>query len=91
LRLADFLASHSEAILQEWEDFARTLEPAAGVMTTKALRNHAAEMLNCIAEDIGTAQTRAEGIRSRMARNRKPRKPTPANSTGWHAWNRIFR
>lgn len=62
MRLADFLASHSDAILQEWEDFARTLEPAASSMTTKALRNHAAEMLHCIAEDMATSQSRQEEI-----------------------------
>ena len=62
MRLADFLASHAEPILQEWEDFARTIEPAASSMTTKALRNHAAEMLKCIAADMGTAQSRQQEI-----------------------------
>lgn len=62
MRLADFLVGHSDAILREWDDFARTMEPAASSMTTKALRNHAADMLNCIAADMGTVQSRQEGI-----------------------------
>ena len=62
MRLADFIRDHTEAILQEWEDFARTIEPAASSMTTKALRNHAADMLKCVANDLETAQSRQEEI-----------------------------
>lgn len=62
MRLADFILGHPEPILREWDDFARTMEPAAGSMTDTALRNHAAEMLKSIAADIGTAQSRSEEI-----------------------------
>nr|WP_176936468.1 ATP-binding protein [Massilia sp. PDC64] len=62
MRLADFIRSHTEAILQEWEGFARTVQPAAAVMTTKALRDHASAMLKSIAQDLGTAQSRQEEI-----------------------------
>jgi hypothetical protein len=37
LRLADFIISAIEPILQEWEEFARTLQPAALNMTDKDL------------------------------------------------------
>ena len=57
LRLADFINSNVEPILREWENFARTLKPAAGDMSNKELRNHAALMLEIIARDLRTAQS----------------------------------
>jgi signal transduction histidine kinase len=57
LRLADFIVSEKELILQEWETFARTLKPAAVDMTHKELRNHAALLLTFIAKDISTSQS----------------------------------
>jgi signal transduction histidine kinase/ActR/RegA family two-component response regulator len=62
LQLADFILTHTEQILQEWEDFARTIEPAASSMTTKALRNHAGAMLASIAADMRTTQSTAQEI-----------------------------
>ena len=57
MRLADFIVAEMESILQEWEDFARTLKPAALNMTDRDLRNHAARMLEIIAKDLRTSQT----------------------------------
>ena len=57
MRLADFINSNVEPILQEWENFARTLKPAAGDMTDKELRNHAALMLEIVAKDLRTTQS----------------------------------
>lgn len=62
MRLADFILSHTETILKEWENFARTMQPAAASMTTTALRNHASEMLKSVAQDISTAQSCQEEI-----------------------------
>jgi signal transduction histidine kinase len=62
LRLADFILNQSENILQEWDGFARRVEPAASSMTIKELRNHAAEMLKCVANDLRTTQSRQEEI-----------------------------
>jgi signal transduction histidine kinase len=61
LRLADFIVSHQEPILQEWEAFARTIAPAAG-MTAVELRNHAAIMLGLIADDLRRPQSQAQQI-----------------------------
>jgi hypothetical protein len=58
LRLADFILKHTGPILQEWDTFARTVEPVASDMTVKELRNHAAEMLKYIANDLLTIQSR---------------------------------
>jgi hypothetical protein len=62
VRLADFILDQTETILQEWDTFARTVEPTAIPMTAKELRNHAAEMLKCIANDLRNTQSRQEEI-----------------------------
>jgi signal transduction histidine kinase len=57
MRLADFILQHQDAILAEWDLFAGSNEPAASSMDSKALRNHAAQMLQAFALDLATAQT----------------------------------
>jgi signal transduction histidine kinase len=57
VRLADFIRSNMEQILQEWEDFARTITPPALTMDSAALRDHAELMLETIAKDLETSQT----------------------------------
>jgi signal transduction histidine kinase len=47
-----------ETILEEWEEFAATLLPAAGGMTSLALRDHAKEILEAVAKDLSTPQTK---------------------------------
>ncbi|MDY7230026.1 PAS domain S-box protein [Hyalangium rubrum] len=49
LRLADFLRSHREAILEAWEAEAREL-PAARSLSRKELRNHLPVLLDSIAQ-----------------------------------------
>lgn len=46
-----------EAILTEWESFAETLLPAAETMDSKALRDHAKQILEAVAMDIETTQS----------------------------------
>ena len=58
-RLARFIRDNSERILQEWEAFARAL-PIGGTMDVAALRDHAAQMLFVIADDLETPQTADE-------------------------------
>lgn len=58
MRLADFILRHNEAILAEWETFAATLLPAASGMTSLALRNHAKQILEAVAKDLSTLQTK---------------------------------
>jgi signal transduction histidine kinase len=57
MRLADFILANREPILVEWEAFARTCAPAAASMDTRALRDHANQMLTVIADDLSTPQT----------------------------------
>ncbi len=62
MKLERFIQDNMEAILSEWESFARSLGPAAGKMTQLALRDHAKQILIAIALDIETAQNPAEQI-----------------------------
>ena len=57
MRLADFILGNIEPILQQWEDFAKTMTPAADGMDSLALRDHAEQMLLTIAADLRTPQS----------------------------------
>ena len=60
MRLSDFISTNMEAILTEWESFAATLLPASRDMTPLTLRDHAPQILEAMAKDITTSQTRDE-------------------------------
>lgn len=72
MRLADFILRDMEAILKQWEAFATTLLPAAGGMTSLALRDHAPQILQAVAQDLKTPQTREEQAAKSMGRAPKP-------------------
>ena len=55
-RLSTFIRNNSEAILADWETFARGLQVGES-MDIAALRDHAKEMLEAIAVDLETPQT----------------------------------
>lgn len=61
MKLSGFILTHLECILEEWEDFASTLEPLAGADKTE-LRDHAAAVLKVIAADLDTPQAEHESI-----------------------------
>ena len=56
---SDFIKVNVDAIVDEWETFARTLMPLKG-MTALALRNHCRHILLAIAKDMATAQSGSE-------------------------------
>jgi signal transduction histidine kinase len=58
MRLADFISREMERILAQWEAFAATLLPAAENMGSLALRDHAHQILQAVAKDLQTSQTR---------------------------------
>lgn len=62
-RLPAFISDNVEAIVGEWEMFARTLTPASDGMTSHALRDHIHQMLDFIAKDIASSQTPKEQTR----------------------------
>ncbi len=58
MRLADFILDNMETILGEWEAFAATLLPAAADMTSLDLRDDAKQILEAVAKDLSTPQTK---------------------------------
>lgn len=62
MRLSNFITDHLEAILQEWEDFAKSIHPASATADTVELRDHAADMLKVVAADLATEQTEQQSI-----------------------------
>ncbi|PMX02846.1 two-component sensor histidine kinase [Pseudomonas sp. FW215-R2] len=62
MRLSEFIRQHADHIVEEWEQFARTITPAADNMDQTALRDHAKAILLAAARDMDTAQTASEQI-----------------------------
>jgi signal transduction histidine kinase len=73
-RLAAFIRANTEAILSEWEAFARSL-PSGETMDIAALRDHAKDMLSVIATDLDRPQ-------SEHAQAEKARGESDANTGG---------
>lgn len=70
MRLDEFILRDMERILAQWEAFAATLLPAASGMDSLALRDHAHQILQAIAKDLRTEQTREE--QSEKSKGRAP-------------------
>ena len=82
MRLADFIETNTEAILVKWEAFARTLLPAADGLDVAALRDHAEQILQTVARDLKTSQSRSERVaKSRGEAPRPPHSPETAAET----------
>ena len=67
MRLSEFLLTHHEQILTEWVVFARSCRPGTDTdrlptagLDDAALRDHASEILDAIAADLNTPQTKSE-------------------------------
>lgn len=60
MRLSSFILANMEAILQEWEDFARELGAVTESMDAEALRDHAKKILQELAADLETRQSEAQ-------------------------------
>lgn len=81
MRLSNFILSNLESILQEWEDFASTIEPLANA-DKKELRDHAGEVLTVIAVDLNTAQCEIESIAKSKGQSPRGRSDTAAEIHG---------
>ncbi|WP_426135030.1 ATP-binding protein [Pseudomonas sp. PWP3-1b2] len=57
MRLSAFLLSNIEPILQEWENFARTIRTDSAPLDSAGLRDHAELMIRAIADDLQTYQS----------------------------------
>lgn len=62
MRLSDFILKNLEPILQAWEDFAKTIEVPGKALDSRALRDHAEQMLHAIVLDMRTNQSAQEQI-----------------------------
>jgi signal transduction histidine kinase len=86
MRLAEFIVAEREQILLEWDSFARSCLPVAHRMNLTTLRDHAAEILETIADDLNGPQSRAEQVAKSVgksdARANSPGRDTAAQSHG---------
>lgn len=60
MRLSTFILENLEAILQAWEDFARSVETPLDPLSNKGLRNHAEQILTTAALDMRAPQSSQE-------------------------------
>jgi signal transduction histidine kinase len=87
MRLADFILANLEPILQAWEEFAKTILPAAKPMNSAELRNQAEQMLRAIAADMRTSQTTEEQIAKSHGLGKRGKDDTAAET---HALERLM-
>ena len=60
MRLSEFIVQNVDRIVDEWEQFAQTITPAAHAMDSTALRDHAKDILLAASRDMTTAQSARE-------------------------------
>lgn len=60
MQLSRFIDTHMDAILADWEVFARRNAPEASRMTDLALRDHSREILRAVALDLASPQSSDE-------------------------------
>lgn len=78
MKLASFILSESNSIVAEWENFAAAQLPAAAQMGSLALQDHAEQILQALAKDIQTPQTREE--QAEKSKGRAPRTTEAPNT-----------
>src|SRR5471030_2646008 len=71
MELAEFIRSNEDAIVAEWQAFARTYLPSAANMDRITLRDHIVGLLQFIAGDLETPETERE--RSEKAKGQGPK------------------
>jgi signal transduction histidine kinase len=69
MRLSEFIVANRDAILTEWEAFARSCAPASGSMDVPALADHASALLTVIAKDLETPQGDSAQKEKSLGRN----------------------
>jgi hypothetical protein len=60
MNLSVFISHNTDAIVDEWEVFAKTLLPVADTMSSLALRDHCREILQATVADMQTRETENE-------------------------------
>jgi len=83
MRLGQFIKANTKQITKEWEVFARSCAPAAARMDLEQRRDHVVGMLEAIAADLETPQTKHEQSEKAAGRTDSGvRKHTAANAHG---------
>lgn len=80
MRLSEFIVSNVDRIVDEWEQFARTVTPAADAMDGPALRDHSRAILLAAARDMCKPQT--PGEQAAKARGEGPEKTPSLDEAG---------
>ena len=72
MKLSSFIRDNMEAILQDWENFARSVQPKSGSMSRADLRNDVKAMMLEIADELETSQTENEQAEKSKGRSLEP-------------------
>ena len=80
MRLPEFIVLHVDRIVDEWEQFARTITPAAESMDRTALRDHSRSILLAAARDMTKPQSASEQLAK--ARGEGPEKTPSLDEAG---------
>jgi signal transduction histidine kinase len=78
--LSEFLATHADEILLAWDEFASTVSHSGAPLDSKALRDHAAEILKTIAADLARPQSPAQQDAKGKGQGPRGALPTPAET-----------
>lgn len=70
MKISAFIRSHADALALEWQEYARTLLPAAAAMSDEELRDSAAELLRAVASDMDSPQSSTD--QQAKSRGRRP-------------------
>jgi hypothetical protein len=83
------MLTHREQILSEWVAFARSCLTTADGMDLATLRDHASEMLDTIAADLNTTQSKSEQAdKSEGKSDASPDSGTPDTAAQSHGASR---
>ena len=74
MNLSAFISHNTDAIVDEWEVFAKTLSPVADAMSSPALRDHCREILQTTVADMQKRET--ENERAAKAHGNAPQDPS---------------
>lgn len=80
MRLSDFITQQADRIVDEWEQFAKTITPAAEYLDRAALRDHAKAILLAAARDMAKPQSASEQMAK--ARGEGPEKTPSLDKAG---------
>lgn len=88
MSFSDFIEKNMERLLSEWEEFARTHLPAAGVLDREQLRNGAEAILRAVAADMRMLQS--DEHQKQKSRGLRPGNAPAVTETGKaHALDRL--